>query len=141
MIENAVNSCRSMLPLITQEEELIRHGQTVDPEPPRPPPKQGKGQIVASVHLTKESIRDAVFQMRNQPTMSIEEFGRIQREEAEKREKRQREQEALRVQERDLVGQEVAGSDAQEDAAQLKARNWDDWKDDNPKGAGNTQRY
>ncbi|KAG0479869.1 hypothetical protein HPP92_010491 [Vanilla planifolia] len=30
-----------------------------------------------------------------------------------------------------------ANEDEEDDAAQLKARAWDDWKDDNPRGAGN----
>lgn len=34
-------------------------------------------------------------------------------------------------------GPSVEDEDDDDDAAQEKARAWDDWKDDNPRGAGN----
>jgi hypothetical protein len=82
----------------------------------------------------KNQMQGAVFQPDyNLPTMSLEEFAENEVREAMEREANQAEAEQAR-----------AGEDSEEeeviDRERKKASEWDDWKDQNPKGWGNTKR-
>ncbi|KAK9094009.1 hypothetical protein Scep_025478 [Stephania cephalantha] len=91
-------------------------------------------------NLTTERERMAaqVFQPGHRlPTMSIEEAGLKEMEMMNKWQERNAKllEEANSSWHRDPRMQGL--SDEDDDAAQEKARAWDDWKDDNPRGAGN----
>jgi immunoglobulin-binding protein 1 len=69
------------------------------------------------------------------PTMSIEEAGLREMKMMEKWQERT----AKMIQESNSAWHKDGSRSAQEDedAEEEKARGWDDWKDDNPRGAGN----
>lgn len=81
----------------------------------------------------KLNVREQVFRPNNLPTLTLEEFA---------------EREKARMQEQELKAQEAQqnaeddDSDNEEtaDRKTYKAREWDDWKDLNDKGSGNTKR-
>ncbi|TVT99577.1 hypothetical protein EJB05_55005, partial [Eragrostis curvula] len=88
--------------------------------------------------LTSERERMAarVFQPSyRMPTMSIEEAGLCEMKMMEQWQERT----AKMIQEANSAWHKDGSSSAQddEDAEEEKARAWDDWKDDNPRGAGN----
>ncbi|XP_049849257.1 uncharacterized protein LOC126318305 isoform X2 [Schistocerca gregaria] len=86
-----------------------------------------EGPIKTFVIDKRLQIRKAVFKPHwTQPTMSVEEAGEIEYNIAQAQAKRQAE----------LAKKNREGED--EEAADLKAREWDDWKDEHPKGSGNT---
>uniref|UniRef100_A0A7S4HLI0 TAP42-like protein n=1 Tax=Odontella aurita TaxID=265563 RepID=A0A7S4HLI0_9STRA len=126
----------------------------VGPSPPgrRPPhPQNGRGMQVTRVtqdpvtgqlQLKKEEIKSQVFRPGwNQPTMSLAEYGDREVTQAIEREARQK------VAEEENKGKprryEQLVRDGMEDDANLVDasakldRDWDDWKDENPRGSGN----
>lgn len=118
---------------------------------PRRPPPDAKGLQVT--HITKDNttgqllfkrdeIRSKVFREGwNQPTMSLEELGEREYHAAMERGERQKQAEAERVHQpkryEDLVRDEMEdNADLVEASAKLD-REWDDWKEENPRGSGN----
>mmetsp|Transcript_15013 Transcript_15013/g.25046 ORF Transcript_15013/g.25046 Transcript_15013/m.25046 type:complete len:386 (+) Transcript_15013:2596-3753(+) len=114
------------------------------------PPPQGQGISVTrtfkvgdQLMFSRDTVKATVFGDRiAPPTMSLAEFGDAQRAEAEMRAQQQAQAEA--------DGAAVAGrrykqlvEDGDEDdedlvdKAVMKDRDWDDWKDENPRGWGN----
>ncbi|KAK6250752.1 hypothetical protein SCA6_004757 [Theobroma cacao] len=92
--------------------------------------------------LTNERQRMAaqVFQPGHRmPTMSIEEAGLREMEMMNKWQERNAKmfEEATSAWYKDSPKLGPSEDDEDDDAAQEKARAWDDWKDDNPRGAGN----
>ncbi|KAK1285960.1 PP2A regulatory subunit TAP46 [Acorus calamus] len=86
----------------------------------------------------REMLAAQVFQPGHRlPTMSIEEAGLREMEIMNKWQERTKEfmEEANSSWHKE--GQRSASADSDEEAAEEKARAWDDWKDDNPRGAGN----
>jgi hypothetical protein len=81
----------------------------------------------------KLSTREQVFRPNNLPTLTLAEFG--DREKA-----RMEEQELIAKQTQ--LNAEDEDSDNEETANRktYKAREWDDWKDQNDKGSGNIRR-
>merc|ERR1719316_492562 len=73
------------------------------------------------------------------PTMSLAEFARLEMEECQRNDKRRQQQEFDRAKAIHDLGEEtvVKMHDEHEEA---KARSWDDWKDENPRGSGNKMR-
>jgi len=73
------------------------------------------------------------------PTMSIEEAGLKEMEIMNKWQERNVKlmEEANSSWHNDRKSKPGEDDDEDDDAAQEKARAWDDWKDDNPRGAGN----
>mmetsp|Transcript_13099 Transcript_13099/g.27160 ORF Transcript_13099/g.27160 Transcript_13099/m.27160 type:complete len:155 (+) Transcript_13099:869-1333(+) len=96
------------------------------------------GQLV----MKKEEIRSKVFQKGwNQPTMTLEELGDREVAAAMEREAKQKESEAAQ---KDAPRRyEFLVKDGMEDNAELVDasaqldREWDDFKDENPRGSGN----
>ncbi|GMH08887.1 hypothetical protein Nepgr_010727 [Nepenthes gracilis] len=93
-------------------------------------------------NLTTERERMAaqVFQPSHRlPTMSIEEAGLTEMEMMNKWQERNRKlmEEANSSWYKDNQKLSPANEDSDDDNAVEKARAWDDWKDDNPRGAGN----
>ena len=122
--------------------------QNGDIDPRRPPP--GKGLQVT--HITKtatgqlqfkrDEIRSKVFRPGwSQPTMSIEELGEREYQQAMEREERQKQAEANGINEprryEDLVRDGMEDNPDLVDASARLDRDWDDWKDQNPRGSGN----
>ena len=77
-----------------------------------------------------ENIRKRVFRNRNPTEMTVEEFGELQKKRMEEEEKKHKEHEKNKS-DSDSDKEEV------DDKKKKKAREWDDWKDDHPKGSGN----
>jgi len=85
----------------------------------------------------KEEMKSKVFQPGyGQPTMTLDEYADQAMEMFGEMEKRQKEAEAFRQkeEEKDQDKDEIA------DRKTLEERQWDDWKDENEKGAGNKNR-
>jgi len=146
LVDDGLNQCLTLLPLIDQELQMIAMRPPPGSEPPRPPsppkPKPGqKGPSFTTITMSKEEIRDAVFAMRNQPTMSLEEFGEMQMKEAIEREKKQKAVAEARAKAEAPAGRDERGSEALDDAATYKAREWDAYVESVPKGSGVTKKY
>ena len=154
------SSSKRELPMIEmmvkkeEEQELMNrhsgksHGDT---QQERQKPLSGKPLKVT--HITKDSttgqlqikrdeIRSQVFRPGwNQPTMSLEELADREVKQAIERERRQKETEAER--ENDPRRYEQLVRDGLEDnldlvdASAKLDQEWDDWKDENPRGSGN----
>ncbi len=77
-----------------------------------------------------EHIRERVFRNRNPTEMTIEEFGELQKKRMEEEGHKHKEHEKNKS-DSDSDKEEV------DDKKKKKAREWDDWKDDHPKGSGN----
>lgn len=116
----------------------------------RPPPLSGKPLQVTRItkdatgqlQVKREEIRSKVFRPGwNQPTMSLEELGEREYAAAMEREILQKEAEAHRNEEprryEDLVRDEMEDNIDLVDASAKLDRDWDDWKDENPRGSGN----
>lgn len=91
--------------------------------------------------VRREILRDGVFRPdHNLPTMSLEEFARREVEEAKRREERQKNapKDSRRYEHLHRDGDE--DDERLADEATMKDREWDNWKDDNVKGAGVTKR-
>jgi hypothetical protein len=124
-----------------------RDGGVNDPRRPSP----GKGLQVT--HITKDAstgqlqfkrdeIRSKVFRPGwSQPTMSLEELGEREYQQAIEREERQKQAEANRINEpkryEELVRDGMEDHPDLVDASAKLDREWDDWKNDNPRGSGN----
>lgn len=76
------------------------------------------------------NIRERVFKNRNPTEMTIEEFGELQKERMEEEERKHKEHEANK-------SDSDSDKDEVDEKKKKKAREWDDWKDEHPKGSGN----
>ncbi len=81
----------------------------------------------------KLNVREQVFRAANLPTLTLAEFA--------DREKARMEEQELQAKQSQLAAEDEE-SDNEETANRKtqKAREWDDWKDLNDKGSGNTKR-
>lgn len=84
-------------------------------------------QIIAQLPV---HIRERVFRNRNPTEMTIEEFGELQKKRMEEEERKHKEHEQNKS-DSDSDKEEV------DEKKKKKAREWDDWKDEHPKGSGN----
>ena len=82
-------------------------------------------QIVAQL---PENIRKNVFRNANPTEMTMEEFAQMQMKHMHEAHEKQQEH---KKEDEDSDNEEVS------DKKTYKARDWDDWKDDHPKGSGN----
>lgn len=119
---------------------------------PNPPPNMSnqplkvtritKDSMTGQLHVKKDEIRSKVFQPGwNQPTMSLEELGEREYHAAMEREERQKQAEAEqkkapRRYEQLLKDGMEDNADLVDASAQLD-REWDAFKDENPRGSGN----
>lgn len=159
-LENWAQSVRE-LPMIEQmikmdaeRQQRQKHsGKEINWRDPnfRPRPQSNKGLQVT--HITQDSatgqlqfkrdeIRSKVFQPGwSQPTMSLAELGEREYREAVEREQRQKEAEAQRVFQpkryEELVKDGMEDNEELVEASAKLDRDWDDWKDQNPRGSGN----
>lgn len=118
---------------------------------PRRPPPDAKGLQVT--HITKDTttgqlmfkrdeIRSKIFRPGwNQPTMSLEELGEREYNAAMEREERHKQAEAEQALQpkryEDLVRDGMEDNQDLVEASAKLDREWDDWKDENPRGSGN----
>lgn len=80
------------------------------------------------------NIRDQVFQPSNLPVMTLDEFAEKEKQrmlEAEEQQEEAKKRQAL---------EDDSDDEGNADRKTLKAREWDDWKDDHEKGSGNRMR-
>lgn len=120
-------------------------------DPRRRPPPDGKGLQVTHVTqdaatgqllFKRDEIKSKVFRPGwNQPTVSLEEFGEREYHQAIEREEKQKLAEAAQLHQPkrydDLVRDGMEDdADLVEASAKLD-RDWDDWRDENPRGSGN----
>jgi len=91
------------------------------------------GTDVNSVVENYTNVQQKVFKNRNPPTMTLDEFADKEIALAKEQEEKQKQ-----------FQMDKPGSDSEDeevaDRKTLEARSWDDWKDLNPKGSGNTKK-
>lgn len=85
------------------------------------------------LHLDKDRVRAAAFMPTNLPTMSIEEWAKVESECQCEREKRAQ---AVAKETKEMEARLTKAE--KEEIERMKKSLWDDWKDDNPAGSGNT---
>ena len=124
------------------------------PPPPPPPPPNSllnkpmevtrvtKDPVTGKLQLKREEIKSSVFRPGwNQPTMTLQQYGDMEIARAKEREARQKQAEADNLLKPKRY--EQLAKDGMEDNADLVDasakldREWDDWKEANPKGSGN----
>lgn len=81
----------------------------------------------------KLHVRENVFKPSNMPTMTLDEF-------ADKEMMRMDEQKKLEEEAKQNKENSDSEDESVADRKTYKAREWDDWKDANEKGAGNKRR-
>jgi len=147
LIELAIKTSLDELSMIDREIEILSHMAAIKQfgkaavEAKLPPPKPGwegvmtpEGPLKTFVIDKKLQIKKATFKPHwNQPTMTVEEAGEIEAALAMQREKEQASFKAKADTEKKSESDEE-----NDDAALKKAREWDQFKDDNPWGSGNT---
>lgn len=130
------------------QQQRNNHGAH-DPRQRRPPAPANGIQVTHvtldatnQLQFRKEQVKSQVFRPGwTQPTMSLEEFGDRERNNAIEREHKQQAAEANRAKgprkyEQLLRDGKEDNADAV-DASAAVDRAWDDWKDENPRGSGN----
>ncbi|CAJ1906214.1 unnamed protein product [Cylindrotheca closterium] len=143
-----------MIEMMVKMEEERKRTQKHQGGPPvqdtRPPPNSGKPlqltQVTKSatgqLQFNRSEVRSKVFQPGwNQPTMSLEELGEREYHEAMEREERSKLAEAENMNKprryKELVRDGMEDNKELVDASAKLDRDWDDWKDQNPRGSGN----
>ena len=128
------------------------HQQQQQPSDARAPPPLSnkplqlthitKNAVDGKLQIKREEIKSQVFRPGwNQPTMTLEELGEREYRQALEREARQKQAEAERSKEprryEELVRDGLEDNLDLVDASAKLDRDWDDWKDENPRGSGN----
>ncbi|EKX35340.1 hypothetical protein GUITHDRAFT_165999 [Guillardia theta CCMP2712] len=94
--------------------------------------RAGRVPVVGSEYEKREAIRQNVFCNPNPATMTVQEWGEIEMQ----RMKEQQEQQAKRKEEMDEEESRLT-EEEKEERERRKKSSWDDYKDVNPRGAGN----
>ena len=159
-LENWLQSVRElpmidhMIKMETERQHRQKHlgdGNKINEQDSRHPPRSNKGLKVTHItqdsstgqlRFKKEEIRSKVFRPGwSQPTMSLEELGEKEYKEAIEREERQKQAEAERIHQPkrydELVRDGMEDNEELVEASAKLDRDWDDWKDENPRGSGN----
>jgi len=136
------------LPMIDMKIKIEEQGVDARKQAPPPPQKPlelthiTKDSTTGQLNIRKEEIRSQVFRPGwNQPTMSLEELADREVAEAMEREARQKDSEEANKDAPRRYDQLV--KDGMEDNAELVDasakldRDWDDFRDENPRGSGN----
>ena len=101
-----------------------------------------KDPVTGELQLKREQVRSRVFQPGwNQPTMSLAEYGDMEVARAMEREAKQKQSE-MEAKGQPRRYEQLVKDGMEDDAALVDAsakldREWDDWKDANPRGSGN----
>lgn len=123
------------------------------PPPPPPPPNSllnksmevtrvSRDPVTGQLQLKREEIKSTVFRPGwNQPTMTLQQYGDIEVARAKEREARQKQAEKDILQKprryEQLVKDGMEDNATLVDASAKLDREWDEWKEANPKGSGN----
>jgi len=128
-----INALKREIEILQHMSMLIeKNGGQLPPPSPAPEPRPPTKPIV--ITDTKQFIKDNAFKPGfNLPTVSIEEAGEIDYQDMLRREERQKAAEAKKNQK--LVRE--FGDDSDEEEVK-KERDFDDYKDEHPRGSGNT---
>lgn len=126
--------------LLQQEVAMLSHIAALPPEQRARPSGPDQAQLMpkllaaaGQLQAQRERVAGAVFRPTHHlPTMSLDEFA--DGEVADMQRRQQAEQEAAAA--KASKGEE---SDGDDEEGVRKARAWDDWKDDNPRGWGNSK--
>lgn len=147
LIELGIKTALDELSMLDREIEILSHMAMIQKygkdvvEAKLPPPKPGwegvmtpEGPLKTFVIDKKLNIRKATFRPHwNQPTMTVEEAGEIEAAIAMENSRKQAAAQA------EAEKHKLTESDEENDDEALKAaRDWDQFKDDNPTGSGNT---
>lgn len=143
-----------MVKVESERQQMDRHiGKCTVGSIDSEPVSSSSGRGLQVTHITKDGatgqlqfkrdeIRSKVFRPGwSQPTMTLEEFGEREYKQAMEREERQKHAEANRKNEPRKY-EELVRDGMEDDAELVEAstnldREWDDWKDENPRGSGN----
>ena len=91
---------------------------------------------------TRSVVKADVFKARtNGPTMTLEEFADLEMDDALRRAEKEKNASRPDMKQKALHENGLEDDVELMDKAAVRDRNWDDWKDDNPKGSGVTNRY
>jgi len=105
------------------------------------PPRPGFASS-SSLEVKREIFKNGVFRPdHNLPTMSLEEFARLEVAEAKRRSERAKNAPKGPRRSEQLHKDGDEDDEALADEAAKLDREWDDWKDANPKGSGLTKRF
>jgi immunoglobulin-binding protein 1 len=112
-------------------------------QPPGPQASSSSAPSALPLDGKREELMRGVFKPSHTlPTMTVEEYGELEMREMREKQRVQDELAAEALRERNMsVGYgSLSQSRAQreEEKEEEKQRQWDDWKDDNPKGQGNS---
>eukprot|EP01068_Selenidium_serpulae_P013142 Selendium_serpulae@DN5931_c0_g1_i2.p1 len=142
MLQRSVIDSVDHLKLATQEIPMLemrqqhQKGELTFPEEDKKPPPKPFIMSIKSVDELRQLYQDRVFKPPHElPSMTLDELADYEiklmrdREESKKNADRQRE-----------LKDSLMTQDEKEEAEDKKARDWDDWTDDNPKGWGNRNR-
>jgi len=84
----------------------------------------------------KDEIKKNVFKPSHQlPTYTVEEWGEIELANMQKKEQEKKDAEIFKAK---IAAEE--NSDDEADRETMEKRSWDNWRDENNKGSGNTMR-
>jgi len=99
--------------------------------------------IGPTMEIKRESFQNGVFKPYHRlPTMTLEEYAEIEMKKLEDQQKREAEStQNVILSLNELKEKGLEDETNLDEAATLKARNWDDWKDSVPKGSGVTKRF
>jgi immunoglobulin-binding protein 1 len=141
MLENQAIKTIDSLSTLNQEIEIVSHMITLMAQNggklPTPQPPQPRGPPSQPIVITdpKQFVKDNVFKPSwNLPTVSIEQAAEIDYQEMLQRESRQKAAEKKKAQK----AVKEFGDDDDEAEELKKTREFDNFKDENPRGSGNT---
>lgn len=132
--------------MLSMREEMMSQKVPSSSSSALPPPAAYEGISVMRTYkvgdqlmMSRETVKSSVFGFGiPPPSMTIEEFGDLQKAEAEERAKRPAEVTDPSIRRyKDLMKDGEEDDDELLDQATVADRNWDNWKEDNPKGGGN----
>lgn len=150
ILQSAVRQALKLHDEIDEEMELLRYAEKmrergVDPSvhaqrtrPKGPPP--GSNGMPSSFRIisNREQEREKVFRPGHSlPTYTVEEWGEIETKQMMEQAMKEKEKEIAAKRKKD---EEDSDGDEVVDRETIEARRWDNWKDDNNKGSGNTIR-
>uniref|UniRef100_A0A0G4HLR1 TAP42-like protein n=1 Tax=Chromera velia CCMP2878 TaxID=1169474 RepID=A0A0G4HLR1_9ALVE len=140
LIERAVITTIERVPMAEQEIQILEMmerqggpGRAEALEPSPPPRKKPFILRINDPSELRELYKERVFQPHYElPSVSLAEFAEMEMAQLQERERKA----AERKREEAIVAS-FESEAAREEAEEMKARGWDDWKDDNPRGWGN----
>lgn len=140
-IELAVQRALDCQKYLKDELQILQHAVGLSEEeraaPPPAPPAELVSElrkVAASLSQDRDKIKAGVFRPgHNLPTMSLRELAEIEQADAMRRQRE--EAEAAEAQHRH--SEECGDDECEEELRRQRA--WDDWKDENPRGAGNSK--